>query len=500
MPRLIALEWDNAEARVIVARTRSGQVELEHALTVPLVASDARAPSDLGAKIHEVLKGVGATNLEALVAVGRANNELRCITVPPVPPEELPDLVRFQATRQFSQPIEEGLLDYAPLHSSGDPPASVLAAAITPELLKTIRAVCEAAHVTPKHLVLRPFAADSLVTDRLEAESCVITVDRLAEEVDLTVVLGGQAVFPRSVRVGNYGTAEDQAANIVGEMKRTIAASQNQIAGHRVESVLILGKESEQKVLAQTIARELSLTVGFVDPMEAVNLSPGLAGQLPPNISRFAPLVGALVDDSRGRRHEIDFLSPRKRPAPVDHRRRYILAGSVVGAVVLALIGIAWWQLSSVNSEIAALEAEKKQLDKFLKEAKPVVDKATLIDEYAAGQIHWLDELRELSVDLPPADKVILDELTANADGRSLLVVGGATAAEEGPQLELKLKDERHQVSGAGLTIVPQNAPYVASFRGKITLVNPEDAPAAKRTTPGDRKPSSTAPAKGRRS
>jgi organic hydroperoxide reductase OsmC/OhrA len=48
---------------------------------------------------------------------------------------------------------------------------SVLAAAITPELLKTIREVCEAAHVTPKHLVLRPFAADSLVTDRLEAES-----------------------------------------------------------------------------------------------------------------------------------------------------------------------------------------------------------------------------------------------------------------------------------------------------------------------------------------
>lgn len=497
MPRYVALEWDHAEARVIVARTRSGQVDLEHALSVPLTG-ESRSPADIGGKVHEALKQVGATGLEALVAVGRANIELRFLSVPPVPPDELPDLVRFQASRQFSQPIEEGLLDYAPLHSSGDPPASVLAAAITPELLKTIRAVCEAAHVTPKHLVLRPFAADSLVTDRLAAESCVITVDRLAEEVDLTVVLGGQAVFPRSVRVGNYGTPQDQAANIVSEMKRTIAAAQNQIAGHRVESVLILGKESEQKVLAETIARELSLTVAFVDPLEAVTLA-GPASQLPANISRFAPLVGALLDESRGRKHEIDFLSPRKRPAPTDHRRRYLLAGAAAGVAALALIAMGWWQLSSLSSEIADLEKEKKSLDEILKKAKPTVEKATLIDKYAEGQIPWLDELRELSVDLLPGDKVILDKLTASAEGRTLAVEGGATSSELGPQLELKLKDDRHQIRGTGTSIVPQNAPYSASFSGVITLVNPEDAPAPKRSSSNNKKAPNSASEKGGR-
>jgi Tfp pilus assembly PilM family ATPase/Tfp pilus assembly protein PilN len=493
MPRYVALEWDSTEARVLVARTRSGQVDLEHALSVPLTG-ESRSPADIGGKIHQALKDVGATGLEALVAVGRANIELRFLSVPPVPPDELPDLVRFQASRQFSQAIEEGLLDFAPLHSSGDPPASVLAAAITPELLKTTREVCEAAHVTPKHLVLRPFAADSLVTDRLDAESCAITVDRLAEEVDLTVVLGGQAVFPRSVRVGNYGTPQDQATNIVSEMKRTIAAAQNQIAGHRVESALILGKESEQKELAETIARELSLTVAFVDPLEAVNVS--ATDRLPANISRFAALVGALVDESRGKRHEIDFLSPRKRPAPTDHRRRLILAGSAVGVLVLAMIIMAWWQLSSLSSEIAELNAEKTKLDKFLKTAKPTVDKATVIDDYAKAKIPWLDELRELAQDLPPGDKVILDELTANAEARTLLIVGGATAAEEVPELELQLKDDRHQPRGTGTTVVPQNAPYSASFRETITIAEPEAAPSTKRTTTSNTR-SSRAAAKG---
>lgn len=481
MPRFVALEWDNSEARILVARTRSGQVDLEHALSVPLAASDARAPADLGGKIHEALRQVGATGLEALIAVGRANIELRFLTVPPVPADELPDLVRFQATRQFSQPIEEGLLDYAPLASSGDPPTSVLAAAITPDLLKTIREVCEAAKVIPKHLVLRPFAADSLVTDRLEAESCVITVDRLAEEVDLTVVLGGQAVFPRSVRVGNYGTAEEQAVTIVGEMKRTIAAAQHQIAGHRVSSVLILGREAEQRVLAETIARDLSMTVGFVDPLEAVTLSAILRESLPANISRFAPLVGALVDESRGRRHEIDFLSPRKRPAPKDRRRQLILAAAAVGVVLVGLLGSAYWQFSSLESEISALQSEATKLDKRLKQAKPVVDRATVIDEYAALQVPWLDELRKLSTDLPPGDKVILDELQASAEGRRIIIVGGATSAEEVPQLELKLSDERHNVSGTGVSIVPQNAPYSASFRETITLVEPKEPPAQRR-------------------
>jgi Tfp pilus assembly PilM family ATPase/Tfp pilus assembly protein PilN len=486
MPRYVALEWDNAEARVVVARTRSGQVELEQALAIPLAANDARSPAELGAKINEALKQIGAAGLEAIVAVGRANIELRFLTVPPVPPEELPDLVRFQASRQFSQPIEEGLLDYAPLASSGDPPTSVLAAAITPELLKSIRETCEAAHITPKHLVLRPFAADSLVTDRLEPESCVITVDRLAEEVDLTVVLGGQAVFPRSVRVGNYGSPEDQAATVVGEMKRTIAAAQNQIAGHRVESVLVLGDEVEQKVLAETIARELALAVAFVDPLDAVELSHEARARLPANIGRFAPLVGALVDEARGRRHEIDFLSPRKRPAPTDRRRTYAMAGAAAGAVVLALTGFGWWQLSSLDSEMADLNQEIAKLEKMIKQGKPVLERAKPIDEFTAGQVPWLDEFRELADNLPPGDKVILDKLDALVDGPKLIIEGGAATSQDVPALELKLSDEHHNVRGVGTTVIPQNEPYAATFRETISLVTPSETPKTK-NAPNDK-------------
>jgi hypothetical protein len=284
-------------------------------------------------------------------------------------------------------------------------------------------------------------------------------------------------VFPRSVRVGNYGTAEDQAKNVVAEMRRTIAAANNQIAGHLVQSVLILGSETEQRVLADIIARELELPVAFVDPLEAVTLSSG--AQTPSNIGRFAPLVGALVDEARSRRHEIDFLSPRKRPEPPNRQRAYAVVGSVVAAALLLLIGFGWWQLSSLDSQANDLQQQSRKLDKSIKDLRPTVDKAKLIDDYAAGQVAWLDEFRELAADLPPGEKVILDELSIYAGPPRMEIVGGASSAQEVPSLEMALSDERHNVRGTGTVPLPQADNYSWSFREKIELVDPDKKPSA---------------------
>jgi Tfp pilus assembly PilM family ATPase/Tfp pilus assembly protein PilN len=474
MPRYVALEWDHSEARVIVARTRTGQVDLEHVLSVPLTAADARSAKELGAKIAAALKDVGVNGGDAIVALGRANVELRFLTVPPVPPDELPDLVRFQATRQFSQPIEDGLIDYAPLTSSGDPPTSVLAAVISPEQLKATRDLCEAARLTPKHLVLRPFAADSLVTRNLSADACVLTVDRLAEEVDLTVALGEQAIFPRSVRVGNYGDAEEQAATLIGEIRRTIAAARNQIADHEVEGVYIFGRESDQKVLGDAVTRDLALPVEFVDPLNVEGVSTAGMRNFPSEVGRFAPLIGALLDESRGRRHEIDFLSPRKRPEPANRKQLYTIVGTAAGVAVLLLVGMVYWQLSSLEREIIRLKDEERSKDKLVQAGKAGVEHAKLIDEFAAGQVAWLDEFKELAEKLPPADRIVLKEITGDIAPKSsegkLTFDAAARTAPDITELESNLRSERHRVTGSGGSESPTEKQYPWQFRETVTF------------------------------
>jgi len=79
MPRFIALEWDLREARVAVARTRAGEVVIEHAFVVDLGPRDPGqtfADTNVGEKVAAALAARNIGRAETLVAVGRASIEL----------------------------------------------------------------------------------------------------------------------------------------------------------------------------------------------------------------------------------------------------------------------------------------------------------------------------------------------------------------------------------------------------------------------------------------
>src|SRR4051812_36698464 len=116
MSRLIALEWDAKEARVAIGRSRVGGVTVDQAFVVPLPEREEGKPEpDVGSILARALADHGISRAEALVAVGRSNIELRFLSTPPVPEDELPEIVRFQAVRQFTTLGEDWPLDFVPL-------------------------------------------------------------------------------------------------------------------------------------------------------------------------------------------------------------------------------------------------------------------------------------------------------------------------------------------------------------------------------------------------
>ncbi|MEX2559658.1 MAG: hypothetical protein WD403_07070, partial [Pirellulales bacterium] len=133
MPRLLALEWDSREVRFAVALAKAGQSVIEHAFAVPLPArlegqaslGDTRTAESIGQALASLRLG----RAETLVAVGRASIELKQLTLPPAPADELPDMVRFQAMREFTSLAEGWPLDFLPLGAGTDGPRQVLAAA-----------------------------------------------------------------------------------------------------------------------------------------------------------------------------------------------------------------------------------------------------------------------------------------------------------------------------------------------------------------------------------
>lgn len=479
MSRLLALEWDAREARVVVARRRGKTAIIEQAFAEPWrragEAADGSASSDtrLGQRLAEMLAEHGVKKIDTLVAVGRANIELRLLTLPPVPPEELPDIVRFQALKQFSSVGENWPIDFVPIESTTAGPINVLAAAISPDLVEQIRRTCAGAEVDPKRLVLRPYAAASLWQRHTGAPGCILMIDLLAEEVDLSVLVDGHVGFLRTVRLPGGDDAEERAKWLSGEAKRTIAAAANQFGGRRAERVVFCGDNADFAPLRKAFEPLVNLPLELFDPFDGLTLDKTVADRRPEHRGRYAALLGMVVEEAAGEATGVDFLNPRKAPEPPNRRRLYSLVGAIA-ATLAVLVGYWTWsqfqdyddRLLAIRKEIAEVDEEIKRLDKSVRESQS-------IDEFVAGDIAWLDELYHASDKFLPPEQAIVSQLTGMSQqggGGQFVVEGHVKQSSEIDDLENRLRDALHRVSGSGGQFDPRQSQYPWQFKATVAV------------------------------
>ncbi len=496
--RFLALEWDAREARVVVARKQGGRVEIEQALAIdlrPRDAAQAAAKVNIGERIGAALQVRHLGQMETLVAVGRASTELRLLTLPPAPPEELPDLVRFQAQRQFTGLGDDWPLDFVSLETSGDA-VSVLAATMAPDLVAQIRAACTAAGQPLKRLVLRPFGAAALWHRRNAGtqRGCQLMVDLLAEEADLTVLINEQVVFLRTVRLGSEQTPAEFARALVGEVRRTMGAAQNQLSGRRVESIVLCGDSADHALIKTELFNVFEVPVTLFDPFEGVARAGELADRLPEHSGRYAPLVGLVLDEAAGERPAIDFLHPRERPVAAGQKRLWGLVAGAAAAVLLVVLYMAWSHVAGLSARAKEMARESADLTALLKRYERVNKDAEELAAWKQGDIIWLDELRELSREAPPADDVILAEVIvgsrAGGDGK-ITLDGHVTNSAILDQLNARLTDARHSVSTDNSGEDKKDPHYHWQFKQSVRVLT-SDAP----TSPA--KPRAAAPGGGK--
>ena len=486
MPQLLALEWNSDEARLVVASTRGSQVHVEHAFSVAL---DSRQPGgdaeeiDIGGRIAAALAARGLGSIETLVAVGRTSIELRQLSLPPAPDDELPDMVRFQAMREFNEMDDSWLLDFVPTDDPEDGPRSVLAAAIGPGLVNQIQQTCVAANLKAERLILRPCATASLLSrsspDSHEGKLRLL-VDLLSDEADLTVMSDQKVVFLRTTRLGGDPLTEsDQAEALLGEIRRTMAAAQNQLAGRRVESIVLCGSGDEHAALAMSIEKGLSTPTTLFDPFSGLKLSRELRRNLPDHPGRFAPLLGIAAAELERTPHAIDFLHPRRRPEPVGEQKKYLMIGLAVGLLVAAYFVVGGVQRYSLQADIAEKTTESEQLDKDVERAKAARKAAAEIRKWTATDVVWLDQLRHLSEAFPTADRAMLTQLVLTrgaTKGGYMALDGFARDADAITEVERLLREDPSllDVEGTGSSQDDTMKHYSWRFSSKLTVGSEE--------------------------
>jgi Tfp pilus assembly PilM family ATPase len=483
MPRLLALEWSETEARFAVASSHGDQVTVEQAFSANMRPGEPGVepgPRDVGTRIAAALAEHRVGKIDTLVAIGRANIELRQLTVPPVPDEELADIVRFTALREFNALEENWPLDFLPIDDAPDQPRTVLAAAISPEMVEQIQRTCHSAGLKPRRLILRPCGAASLLC-RQQVEGrprARLLVDLLGDEADLTVMIDRKVIFLRTARLPGDPLIDAEAVQaLLAELRRTMAAVQNQLGGRKVEAIVLCGTGQPHAALAELIDSRLATPTEVFDPFAGLALGGDLARALPEHPSRFAPLLGMLLDELHQSPHGVDFLHPRRRPAPPSRRRLFIGAGVGAAVVVLVCLLVGWLVSRHAEGRRLELQAKLDEYDRQLGELTKdglTKDEDTLkkIDAWKAGGHVWLEEFRWFVKKLPESRETMLDGLTMGVlqRGPEISFQGFARALDTFDKLEKPFREGKRQVDSKDRVVEKKQSGYTYHYTTSILI------------------------------
>jgi Tfp pilus assembly PilM family ATPase len=417
MSDLLALEWDHDQISAVSAHVAPGRVHIRRCFVMArpaaAVAGSGPLPIDW---LKSQLAGQGITAGDVLVTLPRDEAVVKRIELPEMADEDLPVLVRFQAGAKSSVPLEELSLDFIPLPRRNEIPGrEALMATVPRQTILEIQTLCETAGLELRTLGLTPAALAELVV-RAEPEAgddltgASLVVSRHGSRLEISVFRRCHLLFAHSARLAADETLSDPQS-IVSEVSRSLVALRGAIPDVRIERAWTLLDAAAHEPLSEVLRKRLSCDVQPLDPFAFVEFDrTETASGLEPAL--FSGPIGLLLARAEPRVPTIDFLAPRQPAVKRDSRkRRIVVLSAAAGILVALLLGNYWITLGDLDGEIAQLEQTDRDLAALLKRGQPTMKSLALIDKWDEGTVTWLDQMADLTRNLPSTDRIYLKKL-----------------------------------------------------------------------------------------
>ncbi|QDT48523.1 hypothetical protein Pan258_25650 [Symmachiella dynata] len=488
MARMLALDWTRNEARYVLANSSGEKLTIEASGAISLselADADFASAEKFGEAIRTGLSSAKVGRATTLLGMSREQVELLNFSVPAVPPAELPEIVLNLAMRESPTVTEESVVDFVSSTDGGDDTAKVTAAAVTAEKFRWIQQACSTAKLSPQKIVLRPYATAALLPAGNSQRS--LLVNRVGEDVDLTVVDAGHVVFSRSVRVPAQDNNEATTSRLMQEIRRTMMVAPHGSGNRGVEAVYLLGREEEHAELLAVIRREFASDRpgGADDHTSDVDVSAfdvfaslGVDHEaIPKNSGSYAALLGMLRTEADGGTHPFDFLNPRKPPKPPDRKRIMMLVGglALVAAVVFAYP--LYEEYQDNQATIDGLMSEIKEAKASEKTIKKQAAIAATLSKWESGGVNWLNELQTFSTRFPPPrDAMVLRMALSSSRGGIITFNGLARDPAVVTRMELDLRDDTHDIQTPRVQERVQENGYTWQFETKVSMTPPKAA------------------------
>ncbi len=265
----------------------------------------------------------------------------------------------------------------------------------------------------------------SLVKTR-SPHAVVVTIAN--KSIDFSVIYEHKITHVRSIPFAS-DELQEITPRLISELQRTVAI----VGGNNEKGfprIYLFGDLELRKPVGESLTEEFKVPVSILNPLDDVEFS---CEPLPvKDCELYAHLIGsakAVFFDKL----DVDLVSP-KRAIRKTLPWRKIIWYSIAGSVLLGLGGFVI--LDNSNQQIAEVAEKRKQFDELARDARIVIemkDELATIRAWRKNEVIWLDEIDQLSQQLPPREKSLIRRISmlANADGSSNIDLSVEVAENE---------------------------------------------------------------------
>ena len=406
--RYLAIDWDRNRLRVVAVSVRRGQAVVDRAIAWYDVASPTPATAEeAGAQLRRLLRDARLPTAPVVWVVGRERCLLRDTLYPQVPAAEEPAIVRYQAGKDLSFPIEEAVVDYTPIHVPGPHGEKrALAFILHADLLRAIRSTCQTAGVKLGGVGVRPIGT-AIATRPADVSADDATVRTVVlgppAPGEFCVVRGKDLLFSRALVPPN-GEDVPTASWLEAELRRSLAAYDSQFPDAPVTRLLV----AEDDAAATAAGAAVDLDVDhFRVPIAKSVIEPANEPAW-----AFAGAVGLLQHWVHNKKLPVDFLQPKK-PAPPTGRRRKVLAGLAAVVLIAATVGT-WYGVGTHKrtKQIEELQQSKSLVERRIAAFGDTAKRIQAIRDWHKYDVALLDELYELIAHFPDRSGIRITRFT----------------------------------------------------------------------------------------
>ena len=448
MSRVIILHLAPDQVSAVVAHVNGGELQVQAVEIVPIVSSDI-APA--AKQLVAALEPHHPSKAKVLLAVPSSSIKWHYLTLPPSPPEDLPALVRLQLDLDSSREDEAIGYDFLPLAGSEDRPQRVLAMVLKVADLARAHSLGRVSGLRIDGIVPLAFGwlGFSLTPSEqtTEAEVFVATQDK---EATIWARWAGEMALLRQVQLPEEPASETAVAVLASQLRRTLLSLAQEGISTDSASISIVGEPlADISPLAESLGNKLGRVVQTLTP-EVSNLSAMPQAEL----NNYLPLLGLALHAARGESPIMDFLHPRKPPAPKSNNRTLVLAG-IAASLLTAIVG--WQGYTTLNEPVwraDQLDDEVRAINLDLESLEVEERDAARIGEWLDASPNLLAELANLSTEWRPqppdspvfemANDGVLKRIDLTR--RTLVLEGNVASSAAVQPLENRLRDSGHRV------------------------------------------------------